>query len=190
MSAKGVVMTSVAAWGRRMMLGLFLVFLASWEAFAAPIGIFSFDVNVDPNLGPFFTVENVSDPGAPFVDITIQLFDDVTPIHDLSLDDIDPFGIAQTLSDLRLFSFDSAVLRFGFLSSTQVVPLAGLSFSCDANECTSPAGGPISSFIEYTSPDPGPEPVPEPSTLLLVTSGFAAAWRVRSRRRRSHTSAL
>lgn len=175
-------MKSVLRWGCAPVLAFFLM---SSNATAAPIGFFSFDVDADPNIGPFFTVENFSDPGETFTAVVIQLFAGVTFVTDLFLGDIDPFGLVQSLDDLRALSFDSAVLRFDFPNvSPQAVSLDNLSFVCDDLACTSPMGGPFSAAIELPAdPGPGPAPVPEPSALVLLATGLGVMARAVRRRR-------
>jgi hypothetical protein len=154
--------------------------LCAAEASATPIGVFSFAVDGDPNIGPFFTVENLADPSASFSNVIIDLFSNLSLVVSLSLGDLAPLTLVQTLDDLTALSFDAAFLTFGFGSGVVAnVVLTALSFLCDGTTCSSPFAGPVSTSIDF---DPGN--IPEPSALLLVATGVTAVLRGRGPRRR------
>jgi hypothetical protein len=155
------------------------------RASADAIGIFSFDV--DSVFGPFFTVEN--DSGASFTQVAIDLFSDAQGDQDLvtslSLPDVDPGGIWQTLDDLTSDSFGSAVLSFLYAptGTIQIPVLTALDFACDAEAgCSTTLVPPPAVLIDFVANQGGSggdggggtQPVPEPPTWVLLGAALAA----------------
>ena len=165
--------------------GLFVVGLPV-RASADTIGIFSFDV--DSIFGPFFTVEN--DSAASFTEVAIDLFfgsqGDQDLVTSLSLPDVDPGGIWQTLDDLTSDAFGSAVLSFLYAppGAVQIPVLTALDFTCDAEAgCSTTLVPPPAVLIDFVANQGGSgggdggggtQPVPEPPTWMLLGAALAA----------------
>jgi PEP-CTERM motif-containing protein len=137
------------------------------------IGTFEWVDDILFGGGSTFNVNNES--ASAFESIAIDLFaqGDSTPFQTLLIGDIPSAGFAQSFEDLSALIVGTdlveAVLRFTFDNAPLTATLFAASLTGD------PA------TLLATSVDlEAPAPVPEPTTLVLLTSGLAAAaWRRR-----------
>jgi hypothetical protein len=169
-------------------ISLVSLLLVPVAAHAVPVGEFSWneysqdDCDLLLLCGPFFSVGNGSNNpeaslgplGAAFVDVFVDL-ETGGGLQSFSLGEIAPGDSRQTIEDLLGVQILSAGLRLTF----GVPELPGLIrlVDQDRNPVTALTTAGLLS-IDYTAPEE-PVSVPEPSTLLLLGSGFAgiALWR-------------